>query len=112
MATSPVYEPVFESALQLSRRLNEMYTAIEKSRNVIIPTAVRSFTEALLTEALVFNRFDENVPERKRAVALTNVSSMLGSTEPRSHDGLYYITLIGVLQEVHSSWCKVFPFCE
>lgn len=102
----------FGTLFQISQRLNQVYSTVEGTKGVLIPSTVRNFTEALITEALIFNRFDETDPKRIIDTSVGAVSSILDSVAPTPQDGTNYITLIGVLEQVHVKWCRIFPFCR
>ncbi len=107
----------------LSQRLNELYTKVERQKNVVVPVNVRYFAESFITESLVMRNMewlnkqnlDLSSPTQMRTAVestIVIVSDILAASAVENVRGVDYITLIGVLEQIHKNWCRIFPFCR
>jgi hypothetical protein len=90
----------------LPQRLHETYSRIEKERGAVVPLIVRNFIEIAITETYYLNRPTD--PD----TCLSSVLNILGGAQEVSYEGTKYVSLIGVVEQVHLQWCRIPPFCR
>lgn len=108
---------------ELSNKIDNVCSVVEKQRNVIIPTTVRSFVASMIIESVVIRGNDwrnkhqidvNNSTELLKTVSpsLDSVSTLFRNAPSESFDDNEYITLLGVAESIHRKWCGIFPFCR
>jgi hypothetical protein len=112
VADNPGYSSESGLLLHISQQIYRLYSDIEDEKQIIIPPSVRSFTEALITEAFMLGRRGSRSVEQFIEDSLKSASLILSNAETLDVNHHKYVTLIGVVQQVNSQWCKIFPFCK
>jgi len=90
---------------ELPKLLGEIYSRFESDRNVIVPSIVRNFIGIAITESFYLER------QASVETCLSTVSSILVEAREIPYEGTKYVSLIGVVEQIHSKWCRVRPFC-
>jgi hypothetical protein len=94
----------------LPQRLCEVYGRIESDRRVTVPSVVRNFIEVALTETFYLGRLTHDV--RQLETSLNTVAIVLSKAQAVHYEGIGYVSLGGVIEQLHSGWCSVPPFCR
>jgi hypothetical protein len=94
----------------LPERLNEIYHRIESDRKVAVPLVVRNFIEVAITETFYLGRLTHDV--RQLETSFNTVAIVLSKAQAIHYEGTGYVGLVGVIEQLHSGWCSVPPFCR
>lgn len=116
---------VMNYILEISKKLDELFSDQQVSKDAVIPSSIRVLCENIIIESLLFRKIewfqreqvDVDTPAGIEEAIDFSVNSInylladINSIQSGEGESLNYITLNSFLEEINSKWCNIFPFC-
>lgn len=108
----------------VGERLQKVFAEIEATRGTLVGTSIRSFVTDLVVESLDVRREEWQRSYKLDPDSPGDVAEIAGVVETAlraialdagtysSKAGAKHVLLIGVVEQAHRQFCKIFPFCR
>lgn len=105
-------------------RLHTAFGEVQRTKQTMIGSPIRSFVTDLVVEALEIRKEEwlkRHGLSPDDPAAATGIADIVGTAVQsiatdaaiyKSTTGRNHVLLIGVVEETHRQFCKIFPFCR